>query len=210
MDEGAVVVVVEHARHNSHDIIHSKITLAAFSRFPLDRRCHHATKTRGEKEREKEREKVSKKSSLCGVSHSTKALSRGAKKKELIQLLLAGPTSARPRPDQTNAVRWRRLFSFPRIPRESGSLFCRRRATLAPAPLSRRFFPPKEKGKNNNKKKKNNQHRRRRKPTRNALARPTMNEIGSGAFAFTAALMVSSTRLERLCVSMYSWIDISL
>ena len=37
-----------------------------------------------------------------------------------------------------------------------------------------------------------------------------MNEIGSGAFAFTAALMVSSTRLERLCVSMYSWIDISL
>jgi|TARA_B100000902_G_scaffold297705_1_gene284844 hypothetical protein len=69
----------------------------------------------------------------------------------------------------------------------------------------------KEKGKNNEKKKKkkNNQHRRR-KPTRNALARPTMNEIGSGAFAFTAALMVSSTRLERLCVSMYSWIDISL
>ena len=130
MDEGAVVV--EHARHNSHDTIHSKITLT-FSRFPLDRRCHHATKTRGEKEREKEREKVSKKSSLCGVSHSTKALSRGAKKKELIQLLLAGPTSARPRPDQTNAVRWRRLFSFPRIPRESGSLFCRRRATLAPA-----------------------------------------------------------------------------
>ena len=37
-----------------------------------------------------------------------------------------------------------------------------------------------------------------------------MNEIGSGAFAFTAALMVSSTRLERLCVSMYSWIDIYL
>ena len=35
-----------------------------------------------------------------------------------------------------------------------------------------------------------------------------MNEIGSGAFAFTAALMVSSTLLERLCVSMYSWIDI--
>lgn len=36
----------------------------------------------------------------------------------------------------------------------------------------------------------------------------TMNEIGSGAFAFTAALMVSSTLLERLCVSMYSWMDI--
>jgi|TARA_B100000073_G_scaffold203647_1_gene168874 hypothetical protein len=56
VDEGAVVVVVvvvEHARHNSHDIIHSKTTLAAFSRFPLDRRCHHAF---GEKE--KEREKV--------------------------------------------------------------------------------------------------------------------------------------------------------
>ena len=53
VDEGAVVVVVEHARHNSHDIIHSKITLVAFSRFPLDRRCHHATKTRGEKERER-------------------------------------------------------------------------------------------------------------------------------------------------------------
>jgi hypothetical protein len=35
-----------------------------------------------------------------------------------------------------------------------------------------------------------------------------MNEIGSGAFALTAALMVSSTLLERLCVSMYSWIDI--
>ena len=60
--------------------------------------------------------------------------------------------------------------------------------------------------------KKNKQNRRlnRRKPTRRALARPTMNEIGSGAFAFTAALMVSSTRLERLCVSMYSWIDIYL
>jgi len=35
-----------------------------------------------------------------------------------------------------------------------------------------------------------------------------MNEIGSGAFALTAALMVSSTLLERLCVSMYSWMDI--
>jgi len=34
-----------------------------------------------------------------------------------------------------------------------------------------------------------------------------MNEIGSGAFALTAALMVSSTLLERLCVSMYSWMD---
>ena len=163
-----------------------------------------------ERERERAGKSLEKELSLWSQPLDKGAFSR-CKKKELIQLLLAGPTSARPRPDQTNAVRWRRLFSFPRIPRESGSLFCRRRATLTPAPLSRRFFPPKEKGKNNKKKKKkNNQHRRRRKPTRNALARPTMNEIGSGAFAFTAALMVSSTRLERLCVSMYSWIDISL
>ena len=130
MDEGAVVV--EHARHNSHDIIHSKITLAAFSRFPLDRRCHHATKTRGEKERERAGKSLEKELSLWSQPLDKGAFSR-CKKKELIQLLLAGPTSARPRPDQTNAVRWRRLFSFPRIPRESGSLFCRRRATLAPA-----------------------------------------------------------------------------
>ena len=69
----------------------------------------------------------------------------------------------------------------------------------------------KEKGKHPTKKKQTNNRRlNRRKPTRHALARPTMNEIGSGAFAFTAALMVSSTRLERLCVSMYSWIDIYL
>ena len=85
----------------------------------------------------RKRERKSGKKSEKELSLWSQPLDKGAfsrcKKKELIQLLLAGPTSARPRPDQTNAVRWRRLFSFPRIPRESGSLFCRRRATLAPA-----------------------------------------------------------------------------
>ena len=128
MDEGAVVVVVvvvEHARHNSHDIIHSKTTLAAFSRFPLDRRCHHAF---GEKE--KEREKSSKKSSLfCGVSHSSKALSRFKKKEELIQLLLLAGADERAtatRPNQRRSFATT-LFLSANSSRKRTSLFCRRR-----------------------------------------------------------------------------------
>ena len=34
-----------------------------------------------------------------------------------------------------------------------------------------------------------------------------MKEIGSGAFALTAALITSSTFLPRACSSMYSWMD---
>ena len=85
------------------------------------------------RKRERKSGKKSRKRALFVESATRQRRFHAVQKKELIQLLLAGPTSARPRPDQTNAVRWRRLFSFPRIPRESGSLFCRRRATLAPA-----------------------------------------------------------------------------
>ena len=130
-----------------------------------------------ERERERAGKSLEKELSLWSQPLDKGAFSR-CKKKELIQLLLAGPTSARPRPDQTNAVRWRRLFSFPRIPRESGSLFCRRCATLAPAPLSRRFFSAKSLWKNSlehtppqkRKKKGKTMRRRRRRRRRKTIS----------------------------------------
>ena len=186
------------------------------------------------RERERERERAGKslrkKSSLfCGVSHSPKALSRFKKKRGINPT----PSSRRRRRardrDPTKPTPFVRDDSFhfrEFLEKANVSFLSSSSSRHLPLVVGRRFFfrskgknsllehtpPPqksKEKGKHPTKKKQTNNRRlNRRKPTRHALARPTMNEIGSGAFAFTAALMVSSTRLERLCVSMYSWIDI--
>ena len=155
MDEGAVVVVVvvvEHARHNSHDIIHSKTTLAAFSRFPLDATTRLARKRKRER---KSGKKSSKKSSLfCGVSHSPKALSRLKKKRGINPT----PSSSRRRRrardrDPTKPTPFVRDDSFPFrefLEKANVSLFCRRRrrATFLSSsadvffPLKGKKFPP--------------------------------------------------------------------
>ena len=182
-----------------------------------------------EREREKEREKVFEKElSLLWSQPLFKGAFSLKKIKELIQLLLLAGADERAtatRPNQRRSFATT-LFISANSSRKRTSLFCRRRrratflssADVFFSALGKKFPPrahttttkEQRKRETSHEEKKNNQNRRlnRRKPTRHALARPTMNEIGSGAFAFTAALMVSSTRLERLCVSMYSWIDI--